>query len=60
MPKTPFTIGGGPLTFNETMKRSKKHPYLGITQGGSSKRPKAGAVVAATGRRGGSAQATKK
>jgi hypothetical protein len=46
--KSAFTVGGGPLTFGETMKRSKKRPYIGITQGGSSKRPTAGAKPAAT------------
>ena len=46
--KGPFTVGAGPLTFNETMKRSKKRPYIGVTQGGSSKRPTAGAKPAAT------------
>jgi hypothetical protein len=46
--KSAFTVGAKPLTFNETMKRSKKRPYIGVTQGGSSKRPTAGAKPAAT------------
>lgn len=54
--KGPFTVGGAPPTFNETMKRSRKRPYIGVTQGGSSKRPTAGAKPAATR---GKAQATK-
>lgn len=51
MPKRdPFTFPKGPArldTLNQVFKQNSKRPYIGVTQGGSSRKAR-GAKVAAT------------